>query len=277
MRHTQEVITEPEEEYEQMDDMPIIPEGEEGTPGDTLEDTDSIENELINTTWIEEAKQIPLDKVTPKEHDILTKFLNQEELTVIELDYLEQVLAQYRPAIQKHKPQEILANYESNKQYVRAEKTFLELLEEQEKETRELKINYPLTNGETIPLTLTVMKADSQIITDIQTNLGMFQDFTEQENTVKHKKEQGLPLTREEQLILAELQRKLREKTDESPIEIMVEFLAKTTRIKEEPESDYEYMKQVYSKMEFYLLEPIFDRVSKLSGIVTPNAEELFQ
>ena len=46
--------------------------------GNTLDDTTSIEEELLQTEWIEEARQIPLDMVTPLEKHYLTKYLDKE-------------------------------------------------------------------------------------------------------------------------------------------------------------------------------------------------------
>ena len=75
-----------EEEYTQEfpDDMPIIPEGEEGTPGDTLEDVTSIEEELLKTDWVTEAKQIPLDMVTDEQKRILIKCINKYPMNTVE-------------------------------------------------------------------------------------------------------------------------------------------------------------------------------------------------
>lgn len=275
MKYPQEEDQTNHQEYEPIDDMPEIPPGEEGEIGDTLDDVTSIEEELKSSTWLEEAQQIPLDKVTPKEREVLTKFLNGAKLDFIEEDYLEQVLAQYRPAIQKHKPQETLENIEHNLEYNKAEKSFLEILQQQKQE-KTLTVNYPLDDGSTYTLELIIKRTNAQTITDLQTNFKLFQDLTPREDNVRLKQQQGQPLTREEQLILENINQKINEKVMANQEEMMVEFLATHTRIQDEAHNP-DYMRKIYRSMDPTILTQIFTRVSQLSGLTNPAMDELFQ
>ena len=243
---------------------------------ETIINPQHLDDETLQNARIEDAKQIPLDKCSPEEQLAIAKCINKQTLTEKEEETLINVLERYSKAIQTQKPTEILENYEKNKEYIEAEKTFLELIKEQKKENKTIKLDYPLNDGSIKTITLQVFKADSTIISEVQKDLGMFSDFTPAENKVRVKQEQGTPLTPEEQDILENIQNKLSQKVDENPMDLMIEFLAKTTRIQEEPFSDYEYMKQVYANIDFYILEPLFDRVSRMTGIVTPNADKLF-
>ena len=224
---------------------------------------------------MEEAKQIPLDSCNPEQQVVLVKCINKLELTEDEKELLKKTLAKYRDAINNIKPNEILENYEHNEEYVKAEKTFLELLQENNKE-RTLTMNYPLNNGQIHKLRLKISKLESQGVKDIQTNLGMFQDFTDEENRVRIKQQRGKQLSREETILMEHVNRKLQEKLAENQMEVMVEFLATHTRMIDEP-SDYEYMKQVYATMEFGYLEVLFERASAIAGLINPDIDSLFQ
>lgn len=232
---------------------------------------DSLENEYVTL-----CEQIPLEKLTPKEQYVVVKCKTRTTLSTEEISQLQEVIGRYQEAIIKHNPLETIQTYKENKEIVQSEKTFLELLKEQKREEKILTMEYPLNDGTTRPVTLTVLRADSSLINDVQKDLGLFKDFTPLEQRVEQKQRLGQPLTSEEIDILEDINRKINEQVNENPSEVLIEFLARTTRIKDEPSSDYNYMKQVYQTMDFYILEPLSKKVMVMSGVVTPNADELF-
>jgi hypothetical protein len=93
---------------------------------------------------------------------------------------------------------------------------------------------------------------------------------------VKQKKEQGLTLSREEKIILDNIQRKVNKKILENQDAMMLEFLINHTYILGEP-TDKEYLKEIYQNMDPILLEQLFNKVSRLSGFYNPEIEDLFQ
>ena len=106
--------------------------------GNTLDDIKSIEEELLLTDWLEEARQIPLDMVTPLEKHYLTKYLDTEVvLDDEEKEILTSILEKYRPALQKVQPGEVLENLEGNTRIVEDEKAFLEYCDEFEQVVNE--------------------------------------------------------------------------------------------------------------------------------------------
>ena len=238
--------------------------------------TEDLDDEALWNERRKNARHIPLDGCTPIEQVALTKCVAEQTLTPEEEETLLSVLERYDEAIQKQKPQEILDNYEKNQEYVQAEKTFLQILQEQEQEDKTITMNYPLNNGQIHKIQIKVKKVDSEAVADIQKNLGMFDDFTQEENRVRIKAQQGTKLSREEQLILNNLQRRLNEKVFENQEELMIRFLTKTTTIIDEPETT-EYLRQVYSSMDYYYLEKLFEKVSVVSGFHRPGENELFQ
>jgi hypothetical protein len=264
-------------ETENIDEKFMKQLAEEGTTfeeGNTLNDIQSIQKELLHTDWIEEAKQIPLDKVTENERYYLEKCI-QQEINENELEILAEILERYRPAIQKHKPQETIENVEKNYEYNKHEKSFLQLLKEQKKE-KTLTMNYPLDDGSTYKLQIGIKRASSQAVQELQANYALFTDLTQKEEQVKQKKEQGQTLSREEKIILDNIQRKVNKKILENQDAMMLEFLINHTYILGEP-TDKEYLKEIYQNMDPILLEQLFNKVSRLSGFYNPEIEDLFQ
>lgn len=236
---------------------------------------EEIEQELLeNGKWKEEAKQIPLEMVTPKEAYIISLYIH-DELSSDDEEELKEILERYRPAIIKHDPIGTLENVETNLEYNNAEKGFLEILQQQSHE-KTLTMNYPLDDGSTYELKLKIKESDSQSITDLQTNFKLFEDLTEKEDMVRFKQQQGQQLTREEQIILQGINKKIEEKVMSNQYEMMIEFLATHTTIINE-EHDYNYMKAVYQTMEKQYMEQLFARVSKISGLINQEADDLFQ
>jgi len=241
----------------------------------TVPSVEEIEQELLESgKWKEDAKQIPLDMVTPREAYLISAYLHDELASEDEKE-LKEVLEHYRPAILEHDPEGTLENVETNLEYNNAEKGFLGILQQQSKDNK-LTMNYPLDDGSTYELRLNIKNTDAQTITDLQTNFKLFEDLTPREDNVRFKQQQGQPLNREEQIILQSINKKIEEKVLANQQEMMIEFLATHTSIIGE-ETDYEYMKEVYQTMQNKYLEQLFNRVSRISGLVNTEVDELFQ
>lgn len=243
--------------------------------GNTLNDVTSIEDELLNNEWIEEAKQIPLNKLSKVEQEYITKCINKQIITDDEKEAISEILAKCRPALEKYQPQETLENLENNIQYNNDEKSFLQLLKQQKKE-KTLTMNYPLDDGSTYKLELIIERVDSQAVLQLQENFKIFEDLTQQEKNIKSRNDQGYPITREEAIILESLEKKINKKLMANQEEMMIEFLSEHTKIKNE-EYNYDYMKQIYQTMDPVYMESLFNKVGKISGLTTPKTDELFQ
>lgn len=238
-------------------------------------DLDAVEAELAHSTWKEEAEQIPLEALNSNEQLVLLKCINEEKLTDTETETLQRVLAQYRPAIQKINPKEKLENLEKNQEHIRAEQDFLQLLQQQNKE-KTLTVNYPLDDGSTYQLHLTIKKADAQTIENIQQQLRLFEDLTEKEEQTRIKTQLGQKLTREEEIVYEHLQKRINDKVNANQDEISLTFLSQYTRIQDQ-DCDDEYMRQVYESMDPIIRLQIFDKVAQLSGMIAPQVDDLFQ
>lgn len=273
----EESIPTTEEEYTQEfpDDMPIIPEGEEGTPGDTLEDVTSIEEELLKTDWVTEAKQIPLDMVTDEQKRILIKCINKYPMNTVEQEQLAQILNQYRPAIQKVDPVGTMKNLKDNIQLVEDEKAFLELVDGYD-EIQVIPFQYYVGNR------LVRMKfdlyplLDSEAITTVADNLSMFKDFSENELVTYNKIQNGETLTREEMLIRAELEEKVKRVTMENQKRTLVEYLSLQLKFHNK-DSSVEDMKQVFEHIPLAYLALLFNKVQECNHLSDLHLENVFQ
>ena len=233
-----------------------------------------LEKELMETEWKDEARQIPLDQINRDERIILTRFINDEQLTQTEIDYLAEVLQRYRPALRKHDPTGTIETVQDNIRVVQSEKQFLEMMDNYQRE-QTITFYYPLGDIE-VRLDLMVSPiTDSQAILDIGNNLSMFKDLTEQELNIYNKTQQNEPLTREEQIIADAVQRKVEQATKENQGEIMSEFLAMQTKLNED--STYESMKELYNRMQIGYRALLFQRVQQMSGLGDIDVDRAFR
>lgn len=240
-----------------------------------LLDTSDIEAELMGSDWKEEAEQIPLEALERAEQLVVLKCINEEELTKEETETLQRVLAQYRPAIQKIKPQEQLQNYQDNILLIEDEKTFLELEDDFNKiqvipftfyiGDKQVRMKFDL-----YPIT------DSTKITDITENLSMFQDFTEDELVTYNKMQNDEQLTREEILIRARVQQKINKATIENTKQTVVEYLAMQLKFHGKDTSN-EAMKKVLGHVPNAYLNALFDEVQRRNHLNDINTDAVFQ
>ena len=245
------------------------------TEGDTLEDTSSIEEELIDSEWVTEAEQIPLDLVTALEREYLLKCINHQIVSDEDKEVLGDILAKYRPAIQKLEPQKIIENVENNQTFIEDEKAFLQLVDESD-EIQVIPFTYT-HNGKVMKMKFDVYPIEnSKSIQDITENLSMFKDLTEEELIVQNKVEHGEKLTREELIIRAGIDQKIKVATYVNSRETAIEFLALQLKFHGK-DSSIETMRNVFSTMNNRYLGLLFDEVQRLSHIHDVNAEEVFQ
>jgi hypothetical protein len=265
-------------ETENIDEKFMKQLAEEGTTfeeGNTLDDTKSIQEELLSTEWIEEARQIPLDMVTSLEKHYLTQYLNKEILDDEEKEILSTILEKYRPAIQKVQPGEVLENLEGNTRIVEDEKAFLEYCDEFEKVQVIPFTFYQGSNCYRMKFDLYPL-TDSEAITSIGDNLAMFKDFSDEELQTYNKIQNGDNLTREEIIIRAGLEQKIQQATQKNQRQTIVEFL--TLQLKfHNKDSSPDDMRRVFQHMPFAYLALLFQEVQNRSHLGDTRLENVFQ
>lgn len=242
--------------------------------GDTSEDISSVERELSLTTWKKEAEQIPLGRVTPPERECLIKCIQEQPMTSEETEHLEKILARYRPAITKYKPEETLHNYDQNVQLLSAFDEFMEMTDKQN-DIQTLEFAFPL-RGKTIKVLFDVYPVvDSQAIMDINNNLELFQDFTQDEMLIYSKDQRDEQMTREELQVLEMINDKLNKKIMQQAIPIATEFLAMQLKFHGE-DTSVDDMKTALRRMPVQSLMTLFDTVEKLLHL-DEDSLEVFQ
>ena len=232
---------------------------------------------LSKTKWRIEAMQIPLDDVEcPREQEVLTKCINQEELTKGELDALEGILSKYRPAINEYQPADTLKTYNDNIEYVEDEHAFLELLE-REAVDQTLTMYYPLMDGREARLELTVKPiTDAKAVMDVGENLDLFKDYTQEEIQAYNDYQMGNSQTPEERAIATRLQQEIATVNADRIKEVAIEFLALQTTFKDK-KSSYDDMKAVYNRMQVGYLLLLFAKVKDMTHMDDVETEKIFR
>ena len=262
-------------EKELVDDKPPVYPGAIIEDGDTTQDMKVIQDQLLKKEWLEEARQIPKEALNLGDAVLIDKTLREEQLTPDELTRLEELLAQYRPALEKLQPEQTMENLEENIQLVEDEKEFLRLVEEYDT-VETIHFNYKL-HDKTFHLVFDVYPiTDSVAVGNISENLSFFRDFSDEEMNVYNKAQRGENLTREELIIQTKLNKKIEQATQENQKDIMVEFLAMQLKFHGR-DTTYEEMKKVLSHIHFGYLALLFQRVQQITNLGDVQVENVFQ
>lgn len=262
-------------EKEIVDDKPPVYPGAIIEDGDTTQDMTVIQDQLLKKEWVEEARQIPREALNLGDAVLLDKVVKEEQLTPDEITRLQELLAQYRPALEKLQPEETIKNMEDNIQLVEDEQEFLRLVEEYDT-VETIHFNYKL-HDKTFHLVFDVYPiTDSVAVGNISENLSFFRDFSDEEMNVYNKAQQGKNLTREELIIQTKLNKKIEQATQENQKDIMVEFLAMQLKFHGR-DTTYEEMKKVLSHIHFGYLALLFQRVQQITNLGDVQVENVFQ
>ena len=242
--------------------------------GNTINDTESIENILIQEEWVTEAKQIPADTLTIIESNILHKCINKEPMDDNEIKMLQKILAKYRPAIQKIQPAKKVERVQENIDIVNNEKEFLKLVDEYDT-VQTLPFNYPV-GDKTIHVLFDVYPiTDSEAILDIAQNLSFFQDFTDKEKEVYTKIQEGATLTREEKIIQENLSKQIEALSQQNTEETITLFLASQLKFHNQDTSK-ETMIKVIQKIQLAYRVLLFEKVQEMSQLPNLDTEKVF-
>ena len=242
--------------------------------GNTLEETESIQQVLENGEWKDEALQIPLEYLKEADKKIVEDYLQGKAQTVEDINRLQELLAKYRPAIQKIQPKQTIQNLNDNQQLVNDENEFLRLVDEYDT-IQTIYFNYPL-GDKILPMKFDVYPiTDSQAILNITDNLTFFKDLNDEEMNVYSKIQNHQKLSHEETLIQHSLNKKIEKATQENQKETIVEFLSMQLKFHGK-DSSYESMKQVFNRMQIAYLALLFQRVQEMNHLGDMDVERLF-
>lgn len=236
---------------------------------------EEIENELFNTTWREDAKELPHDYLTSPEQEVIQKYIEYKPLTEKEVAEVKMLLRRYRPALIKEQPQETINRAVENINYVNDEKAFLQLVDEQDqiqtipftfkKNNKEYRMHFDI-----YPVT------DSQAILDIQNNLSMFKDLTEEEAQIYQKVQSGQTLTREEEQVRQHIQDKIEQATQQNTKQIIIEYLSMQLTFTGKA-SCPDCMKKVFKRVPLVYLAVLFQKVQEINNIADVKVDQVFQ
>lgn len=248
---------------------------------DIEEDRKALEQMLLRGEWIEEANDIPLEDLdSADEQLVVIKCRKQSEMTEEEIGLLKDVLGRYREAIRKYEPTETIETVEKNMRIAKDMNSILEQMRNT-RSTTEIDFCYPLTNKESILIKILVdNEIDAETIDNLQENLGLFEDLTQDELETYSKYSHNEAMTREEQAIARKIEEKIAEMNHTSVADIRetaIKFLAKQTRIATDKNCTEEQMTEFYSIMKIGPLLALFERVQSSVGISDINRDELFQ
>ena len=245
----------------------------------TTEEKDFIDEHLLNTQYLTECKQIPLDVLEEDELTVVEKCLNQEKLTDTELEYLKEVLYKYREAMKKLDVANTEENVETVRKHIKSEKELLALLDEIE-ENSSLQMIYKLKNGEEVILDLIVKPlTDSQAISEMQAHANLFKELNTNERVVWSKVMQGQTIFTEEEKKLAE---HIADKYEEQEYDMeykvagMREFLARQVEFENASFKTYNQKLKFWNRIEVTTVTDLYQKVRTMLHLDEEKMENLF-
>lgn len=235
-----------------------------------------VEQELLHSEWKEEAAAVPLDNLEIDEVIVLKKCMKEETFTEEEFKLLKKILQEYRTIIKDYNLKDAEENIKNNKELVKTEKNMLDLLDEFNQQ--KFVLNLPLHN-EVVELEFEIRQiTDSRQVEHLQTQLGLFKDFSEDEKKLYKKSQIEGNLTKREKAIINGLNERLNQVLDENEDEFVINILAnQLIMVDENNTSDFETRKKFWSKIPNNIRIGAFMEVKDIIGIGDIKNSELFQ
>ena len=232
-----------------------------------------LERHLLKTQFPMECEELPFDDLNKDEQKVVTKCINHDDLTDKEFKLLKQTLQKYREAINELKPSETVEAYQRTEDMILSEKEWLDIVDD--KTNRLLRVNVPY-NEKWYPMEFEVLPLDdSRVVQTLQTHVELFKDYTRDEMLLWNQAQQGKPLSKEQQQIVAKMQREIEEKNSEDRIQSMNHFLASQLRLPESS-SDLDTRIEFWSKFPFVTKSAIMFKVEDKLGLTEQSNEKLF-
>jgi len=235
--------------------------------------TERMEQHLLETTFPLEAKQIPLEALNNDERNVVVKCVNHEELSTEEFKLLKKTLQRYREAIHKYTPEESIKNFEKTQQAIQTEQDWLDIIDNED--ARTLNVNVPF-NEKWYPMSFEILPLDdSRVISTLQTHIDLFKDYSKEEIQLWSKAQQGQMITPEEKQIVDKMTRDMEDKQSEDRISSMNHFLASQLRLPNST-TDKEKRLEFWQKFPFITKAAIMEKVEGKLGLTEQKDEKLF-
>ena len=232
-----------------------------------------MEKHLLKTQFPLECEEIPLEDLNYEEKLVVIKCMDYQDLTDDEFKLLKKTLQRYRPAIQKHRPIETIESIEKTVELINTEQELLDILDSPEMKT--LRVHLPL-NGKTYEFNFEILPLDnSAAVKGVGAQLELFKDFNEKEKQIYTKAQANKTLSREEEVIMERLNKKLKEKANENQEEMIITLLANQLKLPNSS-SDLEERKHFWEKFPFNAKVSIFMRLEEKLGVTEYSNEKLF-
>lgn len=235
-------------------------------------ETIQVEKELSKTVWPLECEAIPLSELNTEEQDVVLKCIDHKNFTDGEFKLLKEVLARYRPYIDKHKPEETVEEFEEVKNLIQTEQDLLDILDNR---NNNLKVCLPI-DGEEYEMEFEILPiSDARIVDSLEFQINIFKDFSTTEKQVYHKAQKGQVVTKEEQAILNKIQEEIDSRAGEEANRMCGNLLANQLRLPNST-NDIEKRKEFWAKFPFNPKFSILYKVQDKLGLTEYSNEQLF-
>lgn len=237
-------------------------------------DIGAIERSLLEEEFPKEARQIiGVNGLSKYETKLLNKCINHNQINDEEFKDLKKLLNDYRPFLEKYKPEETIEAVEKTKKSIQTEKDFLDMVENAD---NILKINIPF-RGEYFPVELEILPLDdSRMINQLSNHVDLFKGMEPEDILLFNDAQQGKELSEEEQAIVDKMNKEINERASENRMEQIDDLLASQTRLKDST-ADYETRLEFWKKFNFQAKFALYFKVEDMLGLNEDVTNKLFR
>lgn len=234
-----------------------------------------LEQKLLKTTWVEEAKLIqkyvPSEDLTKNQQKLINKCIAKEDFTDKQFTELKILLNKYRKILNELRPEDTLKNVEDVVQLIQTEADFIDMMSAE----RTLLVHINTPRGKK-GFEFTVLPInDSKIIDSLEMQIDLFRDYSQTEQSIYSKATLGHELTAEERRIYNRMNEEIIEKQSTERVKTMNVFLSNQLILKGS-QADRQEREKFWELFPFYDKVSIFIKVQDMLGLTETKNSELF-
>lgn len=232
-----------------------------------------MEKHLLKTQYPLECEELPLEALTQEERIVVFKCMDHVELTDDEFTLLKKTLQKYRKYITKYRPTETIEAMENTVRIINTEKEFLDILNDESNKMLRVHLTY---RGQVYEFNFEILPVDSSRISDyMEMNIDLFRDYSQEEQDIFKKAQDGEEITPEEQAMVEKMTKEITAIAGEEKAKIVDGFLASQLRL---PESSQDYNDRLFFWKKFPFMEKwaVTGKVEERLGLTETANEKLF-
>jgi hypothetical protein len=223
----------------------------------------------------EEIGKLPYDKLSPYEQNIVFKIENKQHVTRTELKKIKKTVKRYKQFTRKYDVEKTVESAKKLQENITTEQELLDIFDNEKRNTIHMHLN---VNGEGYRDLYFKIKPldDSRAIKFSEQHIDLYRDMSDKEKETFRKAQNNKPMSKEEQDVVEELNKRLMETQITDKADMINEFLAYQVT-PPDYDGDIEKRKEFWkTQFPFYPRIALFIKLMDYYGLNSESEEKLF-